>query len=289
MATWFITGTARGLGAEIARHALKAGHDVAVGARRVDALPDDLRGTQRCFPVTLDVTDQAQIDRAVAQIVERFVTIDVLVNNAGRVLVGAVEEVTDEEARSLFDVNVFGLINVTRAVLPAMRAAGNGKIVHIGSRAGFEGEPGVGLYSASKFAVAGISEALAAEVGPFGIQSMVVEPGALRTALFGAGSRSDAAARLAAYDGTPAHYVRDAIDLADRTLPEDAVNDAAPGDPVKCAALIVEVTDGETLPSHLLVGGDAYERLEVKNATVAKHNAPWRSRALATTHHHTGS
>jgi len=155
MATWFITGAARGLGAEIARHALKAGHDVAVGARRVDALPDDLRGAERCHPVALDVTDQAQIDRAVAQIVDRFATIDVLVNNAGRVLVGALEEITDDEARSLFDVNVFGLINVTRAVLPTMRAASNGKLVHIGSRAGFEGEPGVSLYSATKFAVAG--------------------------------------------------------------------------------------------------------------------------------------
>jgi len=275
MATWFITGAARGLGAEIARHALEAGHDVAVGARRVDALPDDLRGAKRCHPVTLDVTDQAQIDRAVAQIVDRFATIDVLVNNAGRVLVGALEEITDAEARSLFDVNVFGLINVTRAVLPTMRAAGNGKIVHIGSRAGFEGEPGVSLYSASKFAVAGISEALDAELGPFGIQSMVVEPGAFRTDLLDASSLSVAGARLSAYDGTPAHHVLDGI---------DAANHAQPGDPVKGAALIVEVTDGETLPSHLLVGSDAYERLEVKNAMVAEHIAPWRSRSLATAH-----
>jgi len=280
MATWFITGAARGLGAEIARHALNAGHDVAVGARRVDALPDDLRDAKRCLPVTLDVTDQAQIDHAVAQIVDRFATIDVLVNNAGRVLVGALEEVTDDEARSLFDVNVFGLINVTRAVLPTMRAAGNGKIVHIGSRAGFEGQPGVSLYSASKFAVAGISEALAAELGPLGIQSMVVEPGAFRTDLFDASSLSVAGARLAAYDGTPAHFVLDMVDMA---------NHAQPGDPVKGAALIVEVTDGETLPSHLLVGSDAYERLEVKNAMVAEHIAPWRSRAMATAHHDTGS
>jgi NAD(P)-dependent dehydrogenase (short-subunit alcohol dehydrogenase family) len=238
-------------------------------------LPDDLRGAKRCHPVTLDVTDQAQIDRAVAQIVDRFATIDVLVNNAGRVLVGALEEITDAEARSLFDVNVFGLINVTRAVLPTMRAAGNGKIVHIGSRAGFEGEPGVSLYSASKFAVAGISEALDAELGPFGIQSMVVEPGAFRTDLLDASSLSVAGARLSAYDGTPAHHVLDGI---------DAANHAQPGDPVKGAALIVEVTDGETLPSHLLVGSDAYERLEVKNAMVAEHIAPWRSRSLATAH-----
>jgi NAD(P)-dependent dehydrogenase (short-subunit alcohol dehydrogenase family) len=168
------------------------------------------------------------------------------------------------------------LINVTRSVLPTMRAAGNGKIVHIGSRAGFEGEPGVSMYSATKFAVAGISEALAAEVGPLGIQSMVVEPGALRTDLFDASSRAVARARLAAYDGTPAHLVRDWIEMANPAQ--------APGDPVKAAALIVEVTEGETLPSHLLVGSDAYERLEVKNTMVAEHIAPWRSRALATAH-----
>lgn len=276
MATWLITGAARGLGAQIARHALAAGHDVALGARRVDAVPDDLRDAQRCYPVTLDVTDQAQIDRAVAQVLDRFATIDVLVNNAGRVLVGALEELTDDEARSLFDVNVFGVINMTRAVLPTMRAAGTGKIVHIGSRAGFEGEPGVSLYSASKFAVAGISEALAAELGPFGIQSMVVEPGALRTDLLDASSVAVAGTRLAAYEGTLAHLVRDGIGLA---------NHAQPGDPAKGAALIVEVTDGESLPSHLLVGSDAYERLEVKTAMVAEHIAPWRSRSLATTHH----
>ena len=276
MATWFITGAARGLGAEIARHALEAGHDVAVGARRLDALPDDLRDAKRCHPVALDVTDQAQIDRAVTEILDRFTTIDVLVNNAGRLLVGALEEVTDAEARSLFDVNVFGLINVTRAVLPSMRAAGSGKIVHIGSRAGFEGEPGVSLYNASKFAVAGISEALAAELGSFGIQSMVVEPGAFRTDLLDASSMSVAGARLAAYDGTLAHLVRDGI---------GAANHLQPGDPAKGAALIVEVIDGETLPSHLLVGSDAYERLEIKNAMVAEHIAPWRSRSLATAHH----
>lgn len=275
MGTWFITGAARGLGAEIARHALEAGHDVAVGARRVEALPEDLRDAERCHPVTLDVTDQAQIDRAVAQVVDRFATIDVLVNNAGRVLVGALEEVTDAEAKSLFDVNVFGLINVTRAVLPTMRAAGHGKIVHIGSRAGFEGEPGLSMYSASKFAVAGISEALAAEVGPLGIQSMVVELGAFRTDLFDVSSRSVAEARLAAYDDTPAHYLRDLLDMANRSQP---------GDPAKGAALIVEVTDGETLPSHLLVGSDAYERLGIKNARIAEHIAPWRSKALATGH-----
>ncbi|BCJ50505.1 short-chain dehydrogenase/reductase [Actinoplanes sp. NBRC 14428] len=280
MATWFITGATRGLGAEIARHALKSGHDVAVGARRIDDLPGDLRDAGRCCPVTLDVTDQAQIDRAVARTVERFGTIDVLVNNAGRVLVGALEEVTDAEARSLFDLNVFGLINVTRAVLPTMRAAGTGKIVHIGSRAGFAGEPGLSIYSATKFAVAGIGEALAAELAPFGIQSMVVKLGAFRTDHFDPSSMSISAARLPAYDDTVAHLLRDAV---------AAGIHSQPGDPVRGAALIVEVTEGETLPSHLLVGGDVYERLELKNATVAEHNAAWRDKAMATAYDDIGS
>jgi short-subunit dehydrogenase len=119
--------------------------------------------------------------------------------NAGRGLLGALEEVNDAEARSLFDLNVFGLINVTRAVLPYLRAAGGGGIVHIGSRSGFEGEPGVSMYSASKFAVAGISEALSVELEPFGIQSMVVEPGVFRTDFLDQSSLSLPAGRIAAY------------------------------------------------------------------------------------------
>jgi NAD(P)-dependent dehydrogenase (short-subunit alcohol dehydrogenase family) len=165
MATWLITGASRGLGAEIARAALAAGDAVAVAVRDPDRLPADLKAAERVFPVALDVTGTAAIGPAVAAVVERFGGIDVLVNNAGRGLPGALEEISDAEARSLFDLNVFGLINVTRAVLPYLRQAGGGKLVHIGSRSGFEGEPG-----------AGISEALSVELEPFGIQSMVVEP-----------------------------------------------------------------------------------------------------------------
>lgn len=174
MSVWMITGAGRGLGLEMARAALQAGDRVAVCARRTDSIPEDVRADADVLPVPLDVTDPDQVATAVALTVERFGTIDVLVNNAGRGLLGAVEEVTDAEARSVFDVNVFGLLNTTRAVVPLMRAAGRGKLVHIGSRGGFEGEPGVGLYSATKFAVAGISESLAGELAPFGIQSTVV-------------------------------------------------------------------------------------------------------------------
>ncbi len=275
MATWFVTGASRGIGAEIARAALAGGNNVVVAVRNPERVPDDLKKSDNVFSVALDVTDNDSIPRAVDAAVERFGGIDVLVNNAGRGLLGALEEITDEEARSLFDLNVFGLINVTRAVLPVMRKQGSGKLVHIGSRSGFEGEPGVSLYSASKFAVAGVSEALSAEMAPFGIQSMVVEPGVFRTDFLDSSSLSVAANRITDYDDTPAHVTLDWIDRA---------NHAQLGDPVLGAALIVEVTGTEKLPTHLYLGRDTLERLEVKYQQVQDDLAPWREKSAATGH-----
>ncbi|MFF5187362.1 SDR family NAD(P)-dependent oxidoreductase [Streptomyces sp. NPDC000345] len=275
MATWFVTGASRGLGAEIARAALREGNNVVVAVRNPDRVPDDLKASEAVFPVALDVTDTDSIPAAVEAAVERFGGIDVLVNNAGRGLLGALEEITDAEARSLFDLNVFGLINVTRAVLPVMREQGSGKLVHIGSRSGFEGEPGVSLYSASKFAVAGISEALGAEMAPFGIQSMVVEPGVFRTDFLDSSSLSVAANRIPDYDGTPAHVTLDWIDQA---------NHAQLGDPVKGAALIVEVTTTDKLPTHLYLGRDTLERLEAKYQQVHDDLTDWREKSAATAH-----
>nr|WSZ94254.1 SDR family NAD(P)-dependent oxidoreductase [Streptomyces sp. NBC_00857] len=275
MATWFVTGASRGIGSEIARAALAGGHNVVVAVRNPERVPADLRNSDRVLAVALDVTDNDSIPQAVEAAVDRFGGIDVLVNNAGRGLLGALEEITDAEARSLFDLNVFGLINVTRAVLPAMRKQGSGRLVHIGSRSGFEGEPGVSLYCASKFAVAGISEALSAEMAPFGIQSMVVEPGVFRTDFLDASSLSVAANRVADYDDTPAHVTLDWIDRA---------NHAQLGDPVKGAALIVEVASAEKPPTHLYLGRDTIERLEAKHQQVQDDLAPWREKSAATAH-----
>ncbi|MEU5324465.1 SDR family NAD(P)-dependent oxidoreductase [Streptomyces sp. NPDC021056] len=275
MATWFVTGASRGIGAEIARSALTAGNNVVVAVRNPERIPEDLKNSAHVFAVALDVTDNDSIPRAVEAAVDQFGGIDVLVNNAGRGLLGALEEITDAEARSLFDLNVFGLINVTRAVLPVMRKQGSGKLVHIGSRSGFEGEPGVSLYSASKFAVAGISEALSVEMAPFGIQSMVVEPGVFRTDFLDSSSLSVAAHRIAEYDGTPAHVTLDWIDQA---------NHAQLGDPVKGAALIVEVASAEKLPTHLYLGRDTIERLEVKIQRIRDDLEPWSEKSAATAH-----
>jgi NAD(P)-dependent dehydrogenase (short-subunit alcohol dehydrogenase family) len=275
MATWFITGASRGLGAEIARTALLGGDNVVVAVRNPDRVPEDLKTAGNVLVVALDVTDAEAIPAAVRAAIDRFGGIDVLVNNAGRGLLGALEEITDAEARSLFDLNVFGLINMTRAVLPVMRRQGSGKIVHIGSRSGFEGEPGVSMYSASKFAVAGISEALSAEMAAFGIQSMVVEPGVLRTDFLDASSLSVAAQRIADYDGTPAHVTLDWVGTANHTQL---------GDPVKGPALIHEVTSQNTLPTHLYLGPDTLERLQVKVAQIEQDLAPWRAKSAATAH-----
>ncbi|SFN43705.1 Short-chain dehydrogenase [Streptomyces sp. cf124] len=275
MATWFVTGASRGIGAEIARAALAEGNNVVVAVRNPERVPDDLKNSDKVFAVALDVTDNDSIPRAVEAAVDRFGRIDVLVNNAGRGLLGALEEITDAEARSLFDLNVFGLINVTRAVLPVMRRQGSGRLVHIGSRSGFEGEPGVSLYCASKFAVAGVSEALSVELAPFGIQSMIVEPGVFRTDFLDASSLSVAENRIADYDDTPAHVTLDWIDRA---------NHAQLGDPVKGAALIVEVASTEKLPTHLYLGRDTLERLDVKYRQVQDDLTPWREKSAATAH-----
>ena len=275
MSVWLITGAGRGLGLEIARAALAAGERVAVTARRPDRLPRDVREHDNAFAVRLDVTRSDEIDSAVTKVVTRFGAIDVLVNNAGRGLLGALEEITDAEARSLFDVNVFGLINTTRAVLPIMRRAGGGKLVHIGSRGGFEGEPGVSMYAASKFAVAGISEALAAELGPFGIQSMVVEPGTFRTDFLDKSSLQLPERLLAEYDGTPAHAT---LEWAEET------NYAQLGDPSKGAALICRVVSGGELPLHLILGRDALLRRAVVTERIEREMVPWREASTATAH-----
>lgn len=275
MPVWMITGAARGLGLEIARVALASGEHVAAAARDPERIPADVRHHPNALEVRLDVVDESRIAPAVAEVMDHFGTIDVLVNNAGRGLLGALEEISAAEARSLFDVNVFGLINMTRAVLPAMRAAGAGKLVHIGSRSGFEGEPGVSMYSASKFAVAGISEALSAELEPFGIQSMVVEPGVIRTDFLDASSVQVPAARIAEYDGTPAHSTLDWIDEANHTQL---------GDPAKMANLIYHVASQQRLPLHLPIGQDALERRAVVTERLERELAPIREALAATAH-----
>jgi NAD(P)-dependent dehydrogenase (short-subunit alcohol dehydrogenase family) len=208
MSVWFITGASRGFGRELAASALAHGDQVIATARDPQKVTDALPGAgDGLLAVQLDVTDSAQAAAAVAAGTDRFGRIDVLVNNAGYGLFGGVEEISDAEARALFDTNVFGLLNVTRAALPTLRSQGAGRVINLSSSAGFASSPGRGLYSASKAAVEGITEALHGELAPLGIHVTVVEPGSFRTNFLSPDSVRRAAQSIPAYADTVGQFV----------------------------------------------------------------------------------
>ena len=273
MGTWFITGASRGFGAQIARHALERGERVVATARRPEAVTERLGRSDRLLTLPLDVTDEAQARTAVKDAVAWSGGIDVLVNNAGRGQFGALEEVSDAETRSLFDLNVFGLMHVIRAALPTLRAQGHGRIVNMGSMAGLVATPGIGLYNATKFAVDGLSESLAQELAPFGIGVMVVEPGQFQTGFMDPSSISIADEPLTEYDATPAGMARAWARQGGSPLP---------GDPVKAAALIYDAVTAPVMPGRLLIGADCVAALEAKLSALAQEFMPWRDRAVTT-------
>ncbi|HEY1323794.1 MAG TPA: oxidoreductase [Streptosporangiaceae bacterium] len=246
---WLITGANSGFGRAIAEAAVAAGDTVAATARRVSAL-DDLAGAHpgRIDALPLDVTDPAAIEQTVQEVTSRHGRIDVLVNNAGRSHVGAVEETTDAELRSLFDVHVFGPAALTRAVLPGMRARRAGAIVQLSSVGGQLSYAGFSAYSATKFALEGMSEALAEEVAPFGVKVLIVEPGAFRTALFANISASQPIDDYAQTVGPT------------RQMTETG-NGAQPGDPVKAAAAILTALDADEPPLRLPLGDDSVDAI----------------------------
>jgi NAD(P)-dependent dehydrogenase (short-subunit alcohol dehydrogenase family) len=247
---WLVTGASSGFGRAIAEAALKAGDTVVAGVRRLAAV-DDLaaRYPGRVTAVELDVTDGSQVAAAVAQTMLWHGRIDVLVNNAGRGLVGAVEETTERELRDLMDVHFFGPAALIRAVLPHMRAQGSGAIVNLSSMGGRFSFAGVGAYSATKFALEGLSEALALEVAPFGIKVLIAEPGAFRTGFAGGALQQSPA--LPAYADVTGSVRAD--------LP--ASDGGQPGDPAKAAEAIVVALDSDKTPLRLALGNDAADMI----------------------------
>jgi NAD(P)-dependent dehydrogenase (short-subunit alcohol dehydrogenase family) len=242
---WFITGATSGFGRAIAEAALERGDSVVATARRTDGLAE-LGDPERVHAVRLDVTSAADREAAVAAALDRFGRVDVLVNNAGRTQVGAVEETTDEELRALFDLHFFGPAALTRLVLPAMRDQGGGAIVQMSSVGGQVTAPGFGAYCATKFALEGLTETLRDELQPFGIHTLIVEPGAFRTGLFrpGAAYMSDEMPEYAETVGPTREYVR-------------AGHGEQPGDPAKAAAAILTALDADEPPLRLVLGADA--------------------------------
>jgi NAD(P)-dependent dehydrogenase (short-subunit alcohol dehydrogenase family) len=268
---WMITGASSGFGRAIAEAALSRGDSVVATSRGTDAL-SDLGPSERVHLVPLDVTDAAQRAAAVAGALERFGRIDVLVNNAGRTQVGAVEETTDEELRALFELHFFAPADLTRRVLPHMRERGGGAIVQMSSVGGQVTAPGFGAYSATKFALEGLTETLRDEVAGFGIHTLIVEPGAFRTGLFRPGAMHTSAA-MPEYEGTVGQtreYVRNN-------------HGAQPGDPAKAAAAILAALDSDDPPTRLVLGADAIASIEKHLKEVADELGAWRPVGEATT------
>jgi NAD(P)-dependent dehydrogenase (short-subunit alcohol dehydrogenase family) len=244
---WFITGCSRGLGRALATHALERGDRVVLTARKKDdlVLLTDGHG-DRALPLALDVTDAASVHAAVAEAHEVFGRIDILVNNAGYGYLAAIEEGEDAAVRRLFDTNVHGVTTVLKAVLPGMRARRSGRILNVSSFGGLAAFPATGYYHATKFALEGLSESLAAEVLPLGIRVTIVEPGGMRTDWAGA-SMQQSTLRIADYDDT-------AGNRRESTL---AVSGHQPGDPVRAAAAMAAIVDAHDPPLRLLLGSDA--------------------------------
>lgn len=271
--TWLVTGAARGLGAAIAQAALDAGDHVVVTGRRREALVQTFGAdSETLLSLALDVTDAAQIAAAVETAVARFGRIDVLVNNAGYGHLGLFEETRPEDARVQFDTNVFGLFDMTRAVLPVMRAQRSGHVFNISSIGGLLGGESGSIYCASKFAVEGFTESVAAEVRPFGVRMTIVEPGFFRTDFLDATS--------VRYGDNPiADYAE--ASAAIRAF-YDARNQNQAGDPVKLGQALVALANAENPPVRWSAGTDAVGVVEMKSVSLKAELDAWRDLSAST-------
>lgn len=269
---WMVTGASRGIGARIAEAALAQGDAVVATARDAATVEKRLGRSDALLPVALDVTDEAQAQRAVQQALARFGRIDVLVNNAGYGLLGAVEEVTADEVRAQFDTNVFGLLHVTRAVLPGMRARRAGHVINISSLGGVQSSAGFGVYCSTKFAVEGLTEALAAELAPLGIHATAVQPGYFRTEFLDSASLAVAPRVLPDYADS-AGAVREAA---------RRINLNQPGDPVRLAQAVMQLVVSPKPPLRLPLGTDTLQTIAARHAAVERETAQWRTLAAST-------
>ena len=271
--TWFVTGTSRGLGLALVRQLLERGDNVTATTRTPERLAAALHDvdTTRLHVVNVDLVDSTAVAAAVQMTVERFGGLDVVVNNAGYGLIAAVEETGEDEARAMFDVHVFGVWNVLRAVLPLFRANKGGHIMNVSSVFGLVAGPGWGLYNATKFALEGLTDALAQEVAEFGIKVTLVEPGYFRTDFLTTDSLALPANPLAAY-GPVRETTRVHLGLQGSQL----------GDPAKAAAAMITLAGSGAGPLHQLLGSDSYAYATAKLEAMRTDFEAGRALALST-------
>jgi NADP-dependent 3-hydroxy acid dehydrogenase YdfG len=262
---WFITGASTGFGRLLAEEVLKSGAKAIVTARNLDKVADlEKQYPKTALALALDVTNVGQVESAVTQAIAKFGEVDVLVNNAGYGVAGAIEEVSEEEFMPMYETNVFGLLRVTRALLPQFRKQRSGHILNLSSIGGLLASPGLGYYSSTKFAVEAISESLAAELAPLGIKVTIIEPGPFRTDFLGR-SGVLAGKRIPDYDNTAGNMRK-----------YFAENDGKqPGDPLRAVHAMMQVVESPNPPLRLLLGKSALQRLRTKLENWQKEITAW--------------
>ncbi|MFB0497647.1 NAD(P)-dependent dehydrogenase (short-subunit alcohol dehydrogenase family) [Mucilaginibacter sp. OAE612] len=271
---WFVTGASKGLGLSLVKRLLTEGYKVAATSRDAEALRTEVGYSGHDFlPLQVNLPDNTSVAEAITTIVAKFGTIDVVVNNAGYGQLGTLEELTDDEARKNFDVNVFGSLNVIRNVMPIFRAKKSGAFFNISSIAGFLGTfPGWGIYNATKFAVAGFTEALSAEAKSLGVTATIVYPGYFKTNFLLQGSLRTAA--------NPINDYKEARDL--EVIHNEQVIGNQPGDPENAALAFIKVAEMEERPLHLFLGSDSFGMAQNKIEAVQKDLAAFESISKST-------
>jgi NAD(P)-dependent dehydrogenase (short-subunit alcohol dehydrogenase family) len=271
--TWFVTGASKGLGLSLVKKLLEGGHKVAATSRDVGSLVKEVGNRSENFlPLEMDLVNESSVRDAIAETLQHFKKLDVVVNNAAYGLIGTLEELSDEEIRKQFDVNVFGSLNVVRQVMPYFREKKSGHVFNISSMAGFKGYiPGWGAYCAAKFAVAGMTEALAAEAKDFGVKVTLVYPGHMRTNFLAQDSITSAKNPIAEYTSVRKGEV----------AAKSQMNGQQQGDPDKAAEAIIKMSAEADPALHLFLGSDAYEAAKGKVELITANLERWESYGLS--------
>ncbi|MDB5153187.1 MAG: short-chain dehydrogenase/reductase [Mucilaginibacter sp.] len=268
---WFVTGASKGLGLSLIKLLLETGNKVAATSRKAEDIDNAITDNkENLLALTVDITDESSAIDAIDKTVAHFGRLDVVVNNAGYSIYGSVEVLSNEEFRKTIDVNLFGTVNVIRAVMPYFRKQRSGYIFNISSVAGYKGFGNSPSYAAGKFAVIGLSESLAEEVKQFGVKVTVVAPGFFRTSFLDKGEELVSKNSIEEYD---------VEGLVDRLR---AMNGKQPGDPEKLVAALVRLTNEENPPVHLLMGPDAYQIVMQKRAAEQEEFETWKELSLST-------
>lgn len=271
---WFVTGASKGLGLTLTKRLLNEGYKVAATSRNISDLENAVGVNNDHFlPLAVNIKSEESVQEAIEKTISTFGKIDVVVNNAGYGMLGGLEEATDQEARDNFEVNVFGALNVIRKALPYLRGQQSGHIINISSIGGLVGGfPGFGIYCATKFAVNGFSEALDAEVKPFGIKVTIVEPGYFRTNFLSQGSLVTPKNPIAEYQS-----IRDS-----QNLHQNQMDQQQAGDPEKAAAAMIKIVSDPNPPLNLFLGADAYQLANQKITSLQNDLETWKELTTST-------